>query len=93
MNRPELIAHVALRAGISKRAAADAVDALCDAVTRAVSGGERVMLPNFGTFERRLRAPRSARNPSTGEVVRVPSRPVPVFRPARAFRSACTRTP
>lgn len=89
MNRPEIVAHVAHRANISKRAAGDAVDAFLAAVRRAVQCGERVSLPGFGTFERRLRAPRLARNPRSGETVRVPAALVPVFRPAPAFRDGC----
>lgn len=91
MNRPDLVAHVALRAGISKRAAGDAVDAMLAAIRRAVVDDQRVSLVGFGTFERRVRAPRAGTNPATGERVVVPATPVPVFRAARAFRDACKR--
>jgi DNA-binding protein HU-beta len=91
VNRPDLVAHVALRAGISKRAAGDAVDAFLAAILRAVADDERVSLVGFGTFERRIRAPRAACNPATGQRVMVPATPVPVFRPARAFKDACKR--
>lgn len=89
MNRPDIVAHVAARSGISKRAAGDAVDAFLASVLRAVAHGDRVSFPGFGTFERRVRSPRAARNPRTGAPIRVPATPVPAFRPARAFRDAC----
>lgn len=89
MNRPDIVAHVAARASISKRAAGDAVDAMLGSILRAVADGERVSFPGFGTFEKRIRAPRTARNPRTGEPLPVPATPTPVFRPARAFRNAC----
>lgn len=86
MNKQGLIAEVAVRADISRPAATEVVDAVFAAITRAVSRGDRVTVPGFGTFEPRLRSPRPARNPRTGEAVKVPAMRVPVFRPAVALR-------
>lgn len=91
VNKGDLVAQVSLQAGISKRAATEAVDAVFDTVRRTVARGERVTLPGFGTFEKRLRAPRTARNPRTGDRVPVPAMSVPVFRPGQAFKDACKR--
>ena len=85
MNKSDLV-----ETGFSKRIANQAIDAMLEAVRRSVARGERVSLPGFGTFEKRLRAPRTARNPRTGERVRVPATPVPVFRPGQDFKDACT---
>lgn len=90
MNRSDLVAHVAIRARISKRAAGDAIDALLESLTRAIADGDRINLPGFGTFEQRIRMPRIARNPRTGEPVTIPATKVPVFRPAKALREACS---
>jgi len=90
VNKSDLIATVSLETGFSKRVTTDAIDAVVEAVKRTVARGERVSLPGFGTFEKRLRAPRTARNPRTGERVRVPAMPVPVFRPGQDFKDACT---
>ena len=92
MNKSDLVATVALETGFSKRVAAQTIDAMLEAVRRAVARGERVSLPGFGTFEKRLRAPRAARNPSTGERVQVPATPVPFFRPGQDFKDACSGT-
>ena len=89
MNKGDLIAYVSLEASVSKRVATQVVDALLDAVKRSVSRGERVSIPGFGTFEKRLRAPRVARNPRTGARVPVPAMSVPVFRPGQEFKDAC----
>jgi DNA-binding protein HU-beta len=89
LNKSDLVATVSLETGFSKRMTAQAIDGVLEAVRRTVARGERVSLPGFGTFEKRLRAPRTARNPRTGERVRVPAMPVPVFRPGQDFKDAC----
>lgn len=89
MNKGDLIAHVSLESGVSKRVATDIIDAVLTAVKRSVSRGERVSIPGFGTFEKRLRAPRTARNPRTGARVPIPAVSVPVFRPGQEFKDAC----
>src|SRR6266540_2634364 len=52
----------------------------------AVKKGDRVSLVGFGTFERRDRKARVARNPRSGEAVRVKATKVPVFRAGQSFR-------
>jgi DNA-binding protein HU-beta len=89
VNKGDLIAHVSLESGVSKRVATDIIDAVLTAVKRSVSRGERVSIPGFGTFEKRLRAPRTARNPRTGARVPIPAVSVPVFRPGQEFKDAC----
>jgi DNA-binding protein HU-beta len=88
MNKADLVAQVSIQLDVSKRVATEAVDAVFDAVQRAVAKGDKVSLPGFGTFEKRLRAPRTARNPQTGQTIKVPATSVPAFRAARDFKSA-----
>jgi DNA-binding protein HU-beta len=92
VNKSDLVATVAIEAGVSKRLSGDVVEAVFEAIRRTVARGDRVSIPGFGTFERRLRSPRAARNPRTGEHVSVPATPVPAFRPGRDFRDACAGT-
>ena len=87
MNKLDLVAQVAVRLDVSKRVATDAVDAVIESITRAVANGEKVTLPGFGSFEKRLRSPRTARNPRTGAKVVVPPTSVPTFRPGKEFRA------
>jgi DNA-binding protein HU-beta len=88
MNKGDLVAEVSEVADVSRRVASDAVDAVLDAITRSVTRGEKVVLSGFGSFEKRLRAPRTARNPQTGEAIKVPATSVPVFRPGQDFKES-----
>ena len=70
MNKSELIDAVAAAADISKAKAAQAVDGVTSAVTKALSKGDQVTLVGFGTFSVRERAARTGRNPRTGEEIK-----------------------
>ncbi|MEJ5914928.1 HU family DNA-binding protein [Pseudokineococcus sp. 1T1Z-3] len=86
MNKGELVDVLEERLG-SRRAASDAMEAVLDAVVRSVAKGERVAISGFGTFERADRAPRTGRNPRTGETVPIAGTSVPRFKPGTAFRA------
>lgn len=85
MNKAQLVEAVAEQLG-GRRAAAEAVDAVLDAIVRATVAGDRVSVTGFGTFERVDRSARYARNPQTGERVRVKKTSVPRFRPGQGFK-------
>ncbi|MGH2753676.1 MAG: HU family DNA-binding protein [Actinomycetota bacterium] len=87
MNKAELIESVASATGESKRAVADVLDATLDTVQKQVKKGEKVSLPGFGTFERRQRSARTARNPQTGEPIKVKASKVPAFKAGATFKS------
>jgi nucleoid DNA-binding protein len=74
-------------ASITKRDCALVVDALVAELAGAVQGGETVELRGFGTFKTVLRSPRVARNPRTGQPIRLEARNVPQFRPSKSFQS------
>jgi DNA-binding protein HU-beta len=93
MNKQDLVAQVGVRLALSRRASTEVVDAVAASVMRAVAAGEKVTIPGFGTFEKRLRAPRSARNPRTGDRVAVPATSVVVFRPGAEFRQKVAGRP
>ena len=57
-------------------------------VSLQVKKGERVSLPGFGTFERRNRSARTARNPRTGEEIKVAATKVPAFKPGATLKAA-----
>ena len=63
MNKTELIAAVAEKAGISKKDADNAVNAVIDSIMEAVAKEEKVQLVGFGTFEVRSRNERQGRDP------------------------------
>ena len=68
MNKGGLVAEVAKRTGVSKAEVARVVDASIDVIRETVVGGERVTLADFGTFERKHRNERIARNPRKPDV-------------------------
>lgn len=88
MNKSELVASVADQADISKSAAARAVDAALDAVTRSLCEGEPVSLVGFGTFLVRERGSRTGRNPQTGESMEIAASKVAAFKPGKALKDA-----
>jgi DNA-binding protein HU-beta len=87
LNKSELIETVASTTGESKRAVGEVIDATIDTVQKQVKKGEKVSLPGFGTFERRARSARTARNPQTGEPIKVKASKVPAFKAGATFKS------
>lgn len=85
MNKAQLVEAVAEQLG-GRKAAAEAVDAVLDTMVRAVVAGDRVSVTGFGTFEKVDRSARFARNPQTGERVKVKKTAVPRFRPGQGFK-------
>ncbi|HEX2772852.1 MAG TPA: HU family DNA-binding protein [Micromonosporaceae bacterium] len=85
MNKAELIEALAVRLGDRKTATA-ALDAVLAEVQAAVTKGDRVAITGFGVFEKRVRGPRTARNPRTGEAVKVKKTSVPTFRAGAGFK-------
>ncbi|MEU5024560.1 HU family DNA-binding protein [Streptomyces milbemycinicus] len=85
MNKAQLVEAIADKLG-GRQQAAEAVDAVLDAMVRAVVAGERVSVTGFGSFEKVERPARYARNPQTGERVRVKKTSVPRFRAGQGFK-------
>jgi DNA-binding protein HU-beta len=85
VNKAELIGAVAAQVG-DKRTSEECVEAIIDTITRAVVSGEKVTILDFGVFEKRARAARTARNPATGAAVNLKATSVPTFRPAKHFK-------
>ena len=85
MNKAQLIDTLSDRLG-SRRAANEAVDAVIDTITRAVSSGERVAITGFGVFEKVARPARVGRNPRTGAAVKIKKTTVPKFKAGQGFK-------
>jgi DNA-binding protein HU-beta len=86
VNKAQLVEALSERLGGDKKTAAAAVEGTVDIILRAVSKGEKVAVTGFGVFEKRDRAARLARNPATGERVRVKKTSVPAFRAGQGFK-------
>jgi len=85
VNKAELIEALAGRLGDRKSATA-ALDAVLAEIQNAVTKGDKVAITGFGVFEKRVRAARTARNPRTGEAVKVKKTSVPAFRAGASFK-------
>ncbi len=87
MNKAELIDVLTTKLDADRRTATEAVEHIVDTIVRAVHKGESVTITGFGVFEQRRRAARVARNPRTGETVKVKPTSVPAFRPGAQFKA------
>lgn len=87
MNKSELIALLAKRK--PQRALKEtevAVNAILDAMTKALSSGQRIEIRGFGSFSLSARSSRIGRNPRSGEQVQVPAKQVPHFKAGKELR-------
>lgn len=91
MNKKELIAAIAEKAGLTKKDAEKALSAFVETVSGALKEGKKIQLVGFGTFESRKRAAREAKNPRTGAVVAVPETIVPGFKAGKALKDIFTK--
>jgi DNA-binding protein HU-beta len=92
MNKAELIDVLTQKLGSDRRQATAAVENVVDTIVRAVHKGDSVTITGFGVFEQRRRAARVARNPRTGETVKVRPTSVPAFRPGAQFKAVVSGT-
>lgn len=88
MNKQELIEKINSRVKnpMSHADAERFVNAFVDTVKETVAAGEAVQLVGFGTFDTRERAARNARNPQTGETIKIAAKKAPVFKAGKAFK-------
>ena len=93
MTKADLVEQVAdaIGPGITKKDCALVVDGFLNAVKVALAHGENIEIRGFGTFKVRRRKTRMARNPRTGDAVKVPMRSVPVFKPSKQLRTRVER--
>ena len=86
MNKTELIAAIADKAGIAKKDADKALAAFIETVTDALKAGDKVQLVGFGTFEVKERAARVGINPQTKAQIEIPASKAPVFKAGNTFK-------
>lgn len=86
MNKQDLIRAVANKADISQKDTGKVINAMIEVITEQVARGEQVQIIGFGTFEKRTRPARQGRNPRTGEVMEIPEKTAPAFKPGKAFK-------
>ena len=85
MTKAEIVKQIAGQTGLESKMVAGVVEALLERIRAAQIGGENVYFRGFGSFVRRERAAKKARDISRNTTVLVPARTVPAFKPSKAF--------
>lgn len=88
MNRQELIAKIANDTGLTKTKAAGAIESAIDGIVKSLKKGQSITFVGFGTFKTSQRKARTARNPQTGEPIKIPKRRVVRFVAGKALKAA-----
>ena len=91
MNKTELIAIAAERAGLTKKDTERVLNAAIDTITAALVKGDKVQLSGFGTFEAKDRESRVGRNPHTKEAINIPATRVPTFKASKALKDSVAK--
>ena len=86
MNKSELVAAVAEKAGVTKEVAGKCLDGVLDAVADALKNGEEVALAGFGKFEVKDRAERQGVNPATGEKITIAASKAVSFKAGKSLK-------
>lgn len=87
MNKAELVALVAERVDLTKKATEDVIDMLFDTISETLATGEKVVISGFGTFEIRTRVARTGLNPRTGEGISIPQQKTPAFKTGKVLKN------
>ena len=88
MNKASIIEAVHGLLGGTKVQAEQAVDKVINSIVDSLKRGEEVSIAGLGIFSVKQRAARDARNPRTGETIKVAAMKVPKFREAKALKEA-----
>jgi nucleoid DNA-binding protein len=87
MTKADLVEKVSEKTGLTRTDVAVTIDSLLDTIKKSLEDGNNIEIRGFGTFKVKPRKARKARNPRTGEVVPVPDRNIPVFKPSNEFKN------
>jgi integration host factor subunit alpha len=86
MTKASITNNVYERVGVTKKEAADYVNAVFETMKQTLEDGEEVMISGFGKFEVRQKGERIGRNPRTGEPIPIPARKVPRFKVSQVLK-------
>ena len=86
MNKTELVAAVAEKAGMTKKDVERVINATLDTMIQSLSKGEKVQISGFGIFEVKDRESRVGRNPRTKETIQIPATRLPVFKASKVLK-------
>lgn len=87
MTKSELIERLMdLNNQLTRKDSEIIIDIIFDGIRNALKSGEKVEIRGFGSFTIRQRGAREARNPKSGEVVRIPAKKAPFFKTGKELR-------
>lgn len=86
MTKAELIDKMIEKTGTTKAVAEKTISAMVETIATALAAGDKVAIPNFGTFSVSERAARTGKNPQTGDTIQIPASKVPKFKPGKALK-------
>ena len=88
MNKGELVAALSAKTELTKKESETALNGILDVIAESMAKGDKVQLIGFGTFEAKERPARVARNPRTGEQVKIAATKAPSFKAGKALKDA-----
>ncbi len=91
MNKTELIAAVAEKAGLTKKDAERVVNATVDVIAESLVKGDKVSVSGFGIFEAKTREARVGRNPRTKQTIQIPATRLPVFKASKTLKDSVAK--
>ena len=91
MTKTDLIAQVAANTEMSKKSAEQAVNAVFEALGKAMTEGEKISISGFGTFEVKERGERKGINPRTKEEITIAASKLPSFKAGKALKDAVSK--
>ena len=91
MNKTELVAAVAEKAGMTKKDVERVVNATVDTIIQSIANGEKVQISGFGNFEVKDRESRVGRNPRTKETIQIPATRLPVFKASKVLKDTISK--
>ena len=91
MNKTELIAAIAEKAGLTKKDAERALNATIDSITASLAKGDKVQIAGLGNFEVKNREARVGRNPRTKEAIQIPATRLPAFKASKALKDTVSK--
>ena len=91
MNKTELIAAVAEKAGLTKKDAERVINATVEAITESLVKGDKVSVSGFGIFEVKTREARVGRNPRTKETIQIPATRLPAFKASKTLKDSVAK--
>ena len=88
MTKQDLVAHLANKAGVTKKQAGVMLESFMDAVMAALKKGDSLTLTGFGTFKVSKRAARQGVNPRTRQKISIPAMKVPAFKAGKSLKDS-----